>query len=544
MAEDFDSLLALLRRTTDEFGWLQPLLDNTDSAAVLGGVITVFGRLGPAVDHNGAQATISGSSGGQPGTSSLTITRAAGGTTGTLPAGYPFVDERGARAVLQVDVVVGGGTTTLVLPLQTERESELLNTEDDPLWAVALDAPWFPGSAGYLLAPALTIELVIHTPGPIGTMAFTWAINGGARSAPVLTSGVTFPFPIPGTGIIVTFGAGAYVQGNEWTVAPDGTVTQTVGSGPGSVTYTAGVSATTFQSLGPGTPIIGAAADFLSVHGAERGLQRQPNETESDYRQRIRNIPDAVSPIAIADTVQTAALRPGLPAFLTLEPFEDGATQALKDLHGLGSFTPYFLDDSFLDDPGVPDVLYDRRIATAYFEIRAQDYLRDGNGEVLFLDDGFADDPVLGYPDMNQGVPPAVLASLLAILFDVEAKRAGGVNYDLVLHADEQLIAVGTTASAAFVPVANFTPAPGTIFLLVGVLASHNADPTTGVDHFLEFDLEGGGMFSTATWSRDDSERVFPLPPERVTAIRGYLRSDGVVVANLVVSIKAVVMTL
>ena len=34
MAEDFDTLLALLRRTTDESGWLQPQLDDPDSAAV------------------------------------------------------------------------------------------------------------------------------------------------------------------------------------------------------------------------------------------------------------------------------------------------------------------------------------------------------------------------------------------------------------------------------------------------------------------------------------------------------------------------------
>jgi len=549
MAESFDSLLALLRRTTDEFGWLQPLLDDPDSAATLGGVISIFARLGPAVDHNGAQATIMGSSGGQAGTSSLSVSRAAGGTTGTIPAGYPFVDRRGARALLQADVAVGGGTTTLSLPLQTLRQTELLNTDDDPQWTVAPDAPWLPSSAGILISPAITIEIVIHTPGATGAMQFTWSINNGPPSLPVPTTGPTFNFPVPGTLVVLTFSNDVWTQNDAWQVAPDGTVTHTIGSGLGTITY-AGADASTFQTIGPATPITGAAADFLSVHGAERGLQRQPGEGTDEYRQRIRNIPDAVSPIAVADTVQTAALKPGLPAFLTLEPFEDGADPDLKALHGLGSFTGYFLDDDpnqkrgFLDDPGAGDVLYDRRIATAYFEIRAQDYVRDPNAEVFFVDDGFLDDPVLGYPDIVNGVPPSVLASLLAILFDVNAKRAGGVNYDLVLRPPDLHVAVGTRSSAVFGAIANFTPPPGTIWAVTELVASHNApDPTITVEHFIHFDLEGGGSFDAPIWGRSWSQRV-PLPSARVTGISGFLRSNGVVVANLAVDVKVIEMTI
>ena len=134
--EDFDSLVELLRRTTDEFGWLQPLLDDPDSAAVLGAQIEIFARLGPAVDHNGAQATISGASGGQPGTSVITASRAASGTSGTLPAGYGFVDQRGVQAASTLAVAVGGGATTITIPVATLRQTELVNTEDAPLFAV------------------------------------------------------------------------------------------------------------------------------------------------------------------------------------------------------------------------------------------------------------------------------------------------------------------------------------------------------------------------------------------------------------------------
>ena len=52
MAEDFDGLIALLRRTTDEFGWLQPLLDDPDSAAVLGSTVKIFERVNVAALHN------------------------------------------------------------------------------------------------------------------------------------------------------------------------------------------------------------------------------------------------------------------------------------------------------------------------------------------------------------------------------------------------------------------------------------------------------------------------------------------------------------
>lgn len=461
MGLDRDALIALLRRNTDEPGWLQPLLDDPDSAAVLGAQVEVFARLGGTIESNTAQGTISGASGGQPGTSSLTVSRETSGTTGTIPRGYPFVDARGVRATLQADVPVGGGVTSLVLPLQTERESEVVLSEDDPLWEVAPDAPSVPGSAGILIAPA------------------------GA----------------------------------------------------------AGVTATTFQQLGPATPIEGAMADHLSIHGGERGMPRQPGEETADYRQRIRNIPDAVSPIAVADVVQAMAQRPGLPGFLTLEPFDMGETTALKDLHRLGSFASIYCDDDgdghgFLDDAFSGDRLVDRRTATAYMEIAAQDLVRDPDGGVMYLDDGFADDPVLGFSDVEDGLSPDVVAALLAMLTHANLIKAGGVNIDLTLKSGDWIADDGTSALLAFALVASLTPPVGTIWRVEELLAGvDSATPSPAIEMRIVYNLEGGGTFTPPDMRRSDTPRV-PLPDARVASIYGYVASDGSLPAHLVLQAK------
>jgi len=152
-AEDVNTLLALLRRTTDDQGYLQPLLDDPNSSAIVGAQIAIMGRLGPAVIHNAAQGTISDSSGGQAGTSIITISRTSGTTTGTIPKGYGFTDARGVRVVSTVDVVVSGGQLTKTVPVQTLRQTELVNSEDDPLFTVDPQSPSIPASAGVLIAP-------------------------------------------------------------------------------------------------------------------------------------------------------------------------------------------------------------------------------------------------------------------------------------------------------------------------------------------------------------------------------------------------------
>lgn len=459
--ETSDTLVALLRRTTDEQGWLQAHLDDPDSAAILMARVAIFARLGVAAVHNAAQATISSSSGGVPGTSAIAISRTSGTTTGTIPKGFGFIDLRGIRVVLQVDVPVTT-QTVLILPVQTLRQSEIVNTEDDPDFAIDPQSPVVPASVGVLIAPA----------------------------------------------------------------------------------GTAGVSASTFQAVGPSTKIDGGAADYLSVQGAERGIYRQSGESIAAYRQRVLNIPDAVSPIAIADVVQGAAQQPGIPPLLTLEPFEDGATPALKALHGLGSFSGIAWDVDFWDDPIPGFTMLDRRMGRAYFLIQAQDYVVDAQNFGVFWDDFFFDDPVLGYPLGVDAFPPTQSAALLAIVASVDPKRAGGVQFDLELKSGDLIAGRGTRSANTFGEVITLTPPAGTIWYLSQVLAGHSSPtPSAAIAHHVTFDLEGGASFTSADFSQTWTE-IIPPPGARVTAVHGFLRSDGSIVATLVIDLRAVAVKL
>lgn len=459
--ETSDTLVALLRRTADEQGWLQAHLDDPDSAAILLARVAIFARLGVAAVHNAAQATISGASGGSPGTSAITISRASGTTTGTIPKGFGFIDGRGVRVVLQVDVPVTT-QTALIIPVQTLRQTELVNTEDDPGFAVDPQSPVVPASVGVLIAP-------------------------------------------PGT---------------------------------------AGLTSSTFQTVGPSTKIDGGAADYLSVQGAERGVYRQPGEATAAYRQRVLNIPDAVSPIAIADVVQAAAQQPGIPPLLTLEPFEDGATPALKALHGLGSFSGIAWDVDFWDDPIPGFTMLDRRMGRAYFLVQAQDFIVDTQGFGVFWDDMFFDDPVLGYPADVDVFPPAQAAALLSIAASIDPKRAGGVQFDIQLKTGDLIAGKGTRSANTFGEVITLTPAVGTIWYLSQVLAGHDSPtPSASIAHHLTFDLEGGSSFTTGDFSQTWTQDI-PPPSARVTAVHAFLKSDGTIVANLVVYLRAVAVKL
>lgn len=83
---------------------------------------------------------------------------------------------------------------------------------------------------------------------------------------------------------------------------------------------TAGTVATTFVLVTESTPLEMAATDWLSVNGAERSQYRATGEGTAPYRARVRNIPDAVSPVAIVDALNGVANQNGLPTITVLEP--------------------------------------------------------------------------------------------------------------------------------------------------------------------------------------------------------------------------------
>lgn len=487
-----DDLVSLLRRTTDRDGWLDPLLADPDGEAAMGATIEVFARASVAVDYNAAQAMIGTSSGGQVGTSSVVVSRAATGTQGTIPRGYVFADARGVQSVVTAAVVVGLGAATATLPLATLRSSEGVNTADDPRFRVD-----------------------------------------------------------PGAGVVLD------VLGTTPLIAPLGAP---------------GVVSTTFQAVGAGDPIQGGESDWLSVLGDERAQQRQGGEDTESYRTRVRNIPDAVSPIALGDGVQATASRLGLSAVL-LEPFEDGATTALKTVHGLGVISPLFGSSTnaagtaataaaspgqdFFDDDVPQREMLDRRMATAYLRVLVSELPADEDFAVLFADDGFADDYVGGYPDV--GTPPAVIGQAMAMWEEVYRKKAGGVQFDVQLDALQRERGEGNTASASEAVVFTLAAPGGRAWLFTeavgGLDGTANAPSGLHVpsDSYwrLRFTWANAVVSLGPVMRGRGSARLTlaalgaaGLPVQPITQIEGIAISDGATVVREVVTVHVLEMVL
>jgi len=453
--ETQETLLELLRANTDEWGWLQPLLDDPDSAAIVMATVAQMARLGTAIVHNRDALTISASSAGQRGVAVITLTRTTALYGGVIPRGYRFLDERGVLARSQTDVPVSAGTITVSVPVETDRRSELVNTEDEAVFQVAPDAP--------------------------------------------------------------------VVAGVQNLIAPAGT------TGNGDDTFVVASS----------TLITGGAANWLAVHGGERGLLQQPGEQEDEFRARVRNIADLVSPEAISALVRSIAQRTGLPPFLVGEPFQDLATPSKKAADGLYSFTAIAgttdvpgLGGDFLDDEVT--TLSDRRVARAYFEVQAGDYVSDREAQAMFLDEGFADDPMMGYLDAWLTLPPGVLAGLLSVYQHVSQAKAGGVNFDLFLQRPTVIAEMGLTTSAGDNDAWVISAPPNTAWMIVGcTVGMSSANPIPGSTCHMRFVTWDSQVIDTPERSARDTVAV-KVPQIPVTVIHGRGRSDGTNFLNVV----------
>jgi len=448
--ETQETLLELLRANTDEWGWLQPLLDDPDSAAVVLSTVAMMARLGTAIVHNRDALTISASSAGQRGAAVLTLARVTAAGGGLIPRGYRFLDERGVLARSQTDVPVGVGILVVSVPVETDRKSELVNTEDEAVFRVAPDAIVVPGISENLIAPA-----------------------------------------------------GASGNGDD----------------------TLAVTASTL--------ITGGAANWLAVHGSERGLLQQPGEQEEEFRARVRNIADLVSPLAISAIVRSIAQRTGLPPFLVGEPLEDGATAAKKAAAGLYSFgsmygtaSPPGEGGDFFDDEVTP--LADRRTARAYFEVKAGDYVSDIEAQAMFFDDGYFDDELMGYFDAWLTLPQSVLAGILSVHQHVSAAKAGGVNFDLYLRNPDAIQVSGVTATAGDSDAWVISAPPNCAWLVVGAtVGMSSADPIPGSSCRLRFVTADSQVFDTPNRTERDTVAVKPPANVLVTVIHGRGHSDG-----------------
>jgi YVTN family beta-propeller protein len=257
--------------------------------------------------------------------------------------------------------------------------------------------------------------------------------------------------------------------------------TVTVGTGPYGVAISPTASADVFGDFVrcltyvSSTPITGASSDWLSALGNERGCIRQDGEDGEAYRARVRMIPDAVSPLAIARAVDATAT--ALPERWLAEPFNDGADPNVKLAANLGFFDGFFCDSDFCDDPlGVS--LADKqpvanlecsgiRESRAYVRVDLVGQLQEPDGLVLYCDDGFCDDPQWGYPDVH--THPVIQGAEQALLQQMQLKVAGGVNFDVYLENSETLVQQGTlsgTTSAGGTPVITLTPVAGTAWYL------------------------------------------------------------------------------
>lgn len=199
------------------------------------------------------------------------------------------------------------------------------------------------------------------------------------------------------------------------------------------------------------TNIYGAMADWLSAIGNERGTIRYAGEAEADYRRRIRNLPDNITPIALARAMNALATARGLGTFVLQESFQDNATAATKAAYNLGNFSGFYCDAAghdFFDDMGIqtpdtaPREVVTLREAANYFRAIGPPPPAPGYTGFFFDDSPFCDDPVGGYPDF--GPPLQVSVAMVALYDEMVRKKAAGVTVDVIVDATKRQIATAT----------------------------------------------------------------------------------------------------
>ena len=432
-------LLDLLTRTTDP-GWLSGMLNQPDGHAIVNAWLAIFAQASVAVSGQVDCSMIATAPTGAPGNCTLTLQRTTTGTTGTIPKGYTFVTNLLTSLVVETDTPIGSGQTSVAIPLVTVRQIDLVNT----------------------VVPAFDDLLTVG--------AYPDAILGTGNPSPPLDS------------------SGNALLGG---------------------THVAGYSLTYVSS----SPITGASSDWLSAHGAERSCYRQQGEDGESYRARVRLIPDAVSPNAVARAVDGPANV--LPTRWLAEPFNDGADPDVRLALNLGWFDSFFWDVDFLDDwLGVPAsgaAIGKRPIATletpgmresrAYVRLDLVGDLTDPDGFLWYWDAGYFDDTAWGFFDVGVpvvgsglGAHPVIGAVSDAMLAELRAKLAGGVQSDVYLEDSTQLQARNGVLSNTYYLQAD------------GSLAS--TPPGTSGD--LAYLIPGGGTVAVSMQSGAIGQTTWP----------------------------------
>lgn len=336
------------------------------------------------------------------------------------------------------------------------------------------------------------------------------------------------------------------------------------------------VTGTHFLTIISSDPITNAALDYLSAHGNERGQRRQAHEQTEDYRLRVRNIPDAVSPLAISTAVRNVGSRVGIDGIIVREPFEDGADATVKAEAGLSTFDSYygsgladpatspktdFVDDPFFAPSPLPVGFVPRtretvsnREGRAYFRIETPGEISDPDGIRFFADVSFCDDPVFGYLDVRDH--PAVISALMSIWEEANRKRAAAVQFDVLLPLAVEVVGSGHAVAAAPVVVVTLIPPAGKSWLLVDFVVGHDAArsgtiPVTPDFHEARFTFTDASVFTTFPFDGIVSQHLpnsallrlgFPFD-KRIAKIEGILAGAGVRDLGLVVDARVLEFT-
>lgn len=487
----------LLRRTTDS-GWLDPLLSDPDSSAVLLGMAQEFTRLSEAGDRACLAGAISTASGGRPGVAVVTISRTASGTGGTIPAGYGFVDARGTKLVSTDAVPVGVGALTVVIHVQSLRQTELVNTEDDA--QVTIDP-----SATSVLDSAATTVLVAPagSPGVVST-TFTTVV-----SATQILGGSGDYLSLHGKE------RGQLRQPHE----SEESYRLRVRNIPDSITPIA-------VSQG----VRGAASQV----GLEGVIIREPFEDEATPA-----LKDRYGLTTMATYYMSAVLPP--------------ASSPRVDFVDDPFFAPFPLPAGFRLKPRET---VSSREGRAYFRIETPSAISDPDGIRFFSDVGFFDDPVFGYLDVEQH--PQVIASLMAIWEEANRKRAAGVQFDVLLPLSTTVVVSGHVAFAGTATAVTATAPAGKYWLMMDLVVSHDAAlsgvaPNPAADsHRLLFTFSDATTFTTPVYSGIDSEPLntsrllalgFPFD-KQVVSIQGRVTGAGARDLNLVIDARVLEISL
>jgi hypothetical protein len=521
-----DQLLDLLARTTDE-GWLTPLLQDTDSRAALTAIAAIGQRVGLAVDRCCSAGLISLASLGSPGTTTITGTR-TGGLASTLLKNTQFQDSRGAMYLLQQDVLFPAGPSSLPLVALSVRLTESVNTVNEPPMS------FFPayGVAAATFATPIQITTMIKHAYLTGQRVRINGVLGNTAANGFFTITVLndTQFTLNGSVGIAAYTGGGIVQPAPFDI-----------------------------SIVTATPVEGGAVDWLSVLARERGQRRQAGELADDFRARVRNIEDIVSPNAISVIVSGVLQRFGVPTFALKEPFFLGEAAADRAAIFLESFGQSFGDDPFngyLDNPNRD--MISRREATAYFEVDVTQPIN------LLTVSAFFDSPAafLDYSFADAVDFTALSAMTQAMRDELDIKKAGGVQYDILIDLLTVLLGQGTRVAVGDATVFTLTPPAGKVWALYDCFMGVSVPNATAVagplSSHLHFTFDDASTFDLPTqtlYSPPELEfgsvhfimsqliaLAFPFKP--IVSITGVASSDGVNTMRLVASFWVVEITL